>query len=204
MTLPNLPNGLTLSRIFLVPLLVAVLLTRAESWEIFGGIIFAVAAITDWLDGFLARRRRQVTTLGILLDPVADKLLVSAAFISLVQMQLVPAWMVVIIVGREFAVMGLRTIAISQGVTIPASKLGKGKMATQVIAILLVILGKKFLGPLFVVGRVALWVTTLLALVSALDYFLRFYKRVARETPFEEPRLASSRWESKSRPNVVS
>ncbi len=183
MELLNLPNGLTLSRIFLVPILVAVLLTRTERWELIGGGIFAVAALTDWLDGFLARRRGQVTTLGIMLDPIADKLLVSSAFISLVQMQLAPAWMVVIIVGREFAIMGLRSIAVTQGIVISASKLGKGKMLTQVVAILLLILGEKFLGPFYVLGKVALWVTLILALVSCLDYFLRFYKKVAKGLP---------------------
>lgn len=179
MTLPNLPNTLTLSRIFLVPLLVVVLLTRTERWELIGAAIFAVAALTDWLDGYLARRRRQVTTLGIMLDPVADKMLISAAFISLVQMGLAPAWMVVVIVGREFAVMGLRMVAVEKGLAIPASPLGKGKMATQVVAILLLILGEKFLGPVAAVGPVALWTTLLLALVSGLDYFLRFYKKVS-------------------------
>lgn len=179
MTLPNLPNGLTLTRIFLVPFLVAVLLTKTELWELIGAAIFAVAALTDWLDGYLARRRRQVTTLGIMLDPVADKLLVSAAFISLVEVGLVPAWMVVAIVGREFAVMGLRMVAVDQGITIPASPLGKGKMAMQVVAILLLILGEKFLGPLASLARPALWLTVILALASGLDYFFRFYRRVA-------------------------
>jgi CDP-diacylglycerol--glycerol-3-phosphate 3-phosphatidyltransferase len=183
MKLPNLPNAITLSRIFLVPLLVVVLLTRTERWELIGGAIFGVAAFTDWLDGYLARRRGQVTKLGIMLDPVADKLLTSAAFISLVQMQLAPAWMVVIIIGREFAVMGLRSIAVSRGITIPASNLGKGKMTTQVIAILLLILGKKFLGPFYVLGRVALWLTVILALVSGFEYFRRFYTQVAAEIP---------------------
>jgi CDP-diacylglycerol--glycerol-3-phosphate 3-phosphatidyltransferase len=183
MTLPNLPNGLSLVRIFLVPLLVAVLLTRTEGWQIMGGLIVAVAALTDWLDGYLARRRGQVTTLGIMLDPLADKILTSAAFISLVQMQLAPAWMVVVIVGREFAVMGLRSIAIAQGVTIPASFLGKGKMFTQVVTILLLILGERFLGPFMVLGKIALGITVALALISGLDYFLRFYKKVARELP---------------------
>lgn len=183
MKLPNLPNGLTLSRIFLVPLLVVVLLTRTERWELIGGVIFAIAALTDWLDGYLARRRGQVTNLGIMLDPIADKLLISAAFISLVQMQLAPAWMVVIVVGREFAVMGLRSIAISQGITIPASWLGKGKMTTQSLAILLLILGKEFLGSFHVLGKVALWLTVILALVSGLDYFLRFYKKVSGGLP---------------------
>ena len=183
MKLPNLPNTLTLSRIFLVPLLVVVLLTRTERWELIGGAIFGVAAFTDWLDGYLARRRGQVTNLGIMLDPIADKLLTSAAFISLVQMQLAPAWMVVIIIGREFAVMGLRCIAVSRGITIPASTLGKGKMTTQVIAILLLILGKKFLGPLYVLGRVALWLTVIFALVSGLDYFRRFHRNITSELP---------------------
>lgn len=183
MTLPNLPNGLTLSRILLVPILVAVLLTGTEQRELIGGAIFAVAALTDWLDGYFARRRKQVTTMGIMLDPVADKVLVSAAFISLVQMQLVPAWMVVVVVGREFAVMGLRMVAVSQGVMIPASPLGKGKMATQVIAILLLILGKKHLGPFFVLGNVALWLTVVLTLLSGFDYFFRFYRKIAGELP---------------------
>ena len=183
MTFPNLPNTLTFSRIFLVPLLVVVLLTRTERWEIIGGLIVAVAAFTDWLDGFLARRRGQVTTLGIMLDPIADKLLVSAAFISLVQMDLAPAWMVVLIVGREFAVSGLRSIAIARGITIPASGLGKGKMLTQVVAILLLILGKKFLGPFYILGKVSLWIAVGLALISGVDYFLRFYRKVGEEIP---------------------
>jgi len=186
MTLPNLPNALTLSRIFLVPLLVVVLLTRTDRWELIGAGIFAVAAMTDWLDGYLARRRHQVTTLGIMLDPVADKLLVSAAFISLVQMDLVPAWMVVVIVGREFAVMGLRMVAVEQGVTIPASPLGKGKMATQVAAILFLILGEKFLDGWMVLANAALWLTVILALVSGLDYFLRFYTRVSSSRPADD------------------
>lgn len=179
MTLPNLPNTLTLSRIFLVPLLVVVLLTRTEGWQLIGAGIFAVAALTDWLDGYLARRRRQITTLGIMLDPVADKMLISAAFISLVQIGLAPAWMVVVIVGREFAVTGLRMVAVEKGVMIPASPLGKGKMATQVIAILLLILGETFLGPVASVAPAALWLTVVLALWSGVDYFVRFYKKVS-------------------------
>jgi CDP-diacylglycerol--glycerol-3-phosphate 3-phosphatidyltransferase len=135
----NLPNGLTLMRIFLVPLLVAVLLTKYN--VLIAALIFLAASLTDLLDGYYARKRGQVTTLGILLDPVADKLLISSAFISLVQLQVVPAWMVVIIIGREFAVSGLRSIAAAQGFTIDASELGKIKMATQVAAITLLILG---------------------------------------------------------------
>ena len=103
----NLPNSLTVTRIFLIPLLVVVLLTgRFTDREILGFIVFVIAALTDYLDGYFARKRKQVTTLGKLLDPIADKLLISAAFISLVELGIAPAWMVVIIVGREFAVTG--------------------------------------------------------------------------------------------------
>jgi len=142
----NLPNVLTLSRIFIVPLLVVVLLTRvSEAWfgvsqRILGVAIFLIAALTDWLDGYLARRRRQVSRLGIMLDPLADKLLISAALIALVDNRLAPAWAVVVIIGREFAVTGLRSIAASEGVAIPASPMGKFKMLTQVIAVALLIL----------------------------------------------------------------
>src|SRR5512134_2535563 len=122
----NLPNTLTLVRMFLVPLLVVVLLTEFEGRVIFGlpkevvgAAIFGLASITDWLDGYLARRRRQVTWLGQMLDPIADKLLTSAAFLSLVQLGVAPAWMVAVIIGREFAVTGLRSLAHTRGFTIP-------------------------------------------------------------------------------------
>lgn len=141
----NLPNSLTLSRIFVVPLLVVVLLTPfSENWlglprHIFGAAIFIAAAITDYLDGHIARRRDQVSRLGKLLDPIADKLLISAALISLVENRLAPAWAVVIIIGREFAVSGLRSIAATEGVVISASRMGKFKMAAQVVAVSLLI-----------------------------------------------------------------
>src|SRR5437762_877920 len=127
----NLPNSLTLLRIFFVPVLIVILLTKSPNlvvwgvsmhFEVWGVLILLLAAATDWADGYLARRRLQVTTLGILLDPIADKLLISAAFISLVDMQLVPAWMVVIIIGREFTVLGLRNIASAEGFTIEDRK----------------------------------------------------------------------------------
>jgi CDP-diacylglycerol---glycerol-3-phosphate 3-phosphatidyltransferase len=177
----NLPNSLTLARMFLVPLLVAVLLTEFEgrkiagiSKELVGAAIFGLASITDWLDGYLARRRRQITWLGQVLDPIADKLLTSAAFISLVQLGLAPAWMVALIIGREFAITALRSLAYSKGVTMPASRLGKIKMASQVTAILLLILGWGPLPWLAPIGYVALWVVMLAALVSAIDYYRRF------------------------------
>lgn len=178
----NLPNALTLFRIFLVPFLVVVLLTKFTGREFVGLSIFLVAAITDFFDGWLARRRNQTTKMGALLDPIADKLLTSAAFISLVEMdpRHVPAWMVVIIIGREFAVSGLRSIAAQQGVTIAASPLGKGKMVSQVIAISLLILGYE-LGQFRVMGTVALWAVMLFALASGVDYFAKFITAVLRE-----------------------
>jgi CDP-diacylglycerol--glycerol-3-phosphate 3-phosphatidyltransferase len=149
----NLPNALTLLRIFIVPLLVVVLLTRfSEDWfglpqHITAVILFLTAAITDLLDGWLARRRKQVSRLGTLLDPIADKLLISSAFISLVENQLAPAWAVVIIIGREFAVSGLRSIAASEGWVIPASTAGKFKMVSQVIAITFLMMSSVNGGP---------------------------------------------------------
>ncbi len=141
----NLPNALTLLRIFIVPILVVVLLTPfSENWfgvprHLLGVGLFLGAALTDYLDGHFARSRNQVTRLGQLLDPIADKLLISAALISLVENQLAPAWAVVIIIGREFAVTGLRSIAAADGVVISASKMGKFKMLAQVVTVALLI-----------------------------------------------------------------
>jgi len=182
----NLPNTLTILRIFFVPLLVVVLLTRQPNLVLFGismpfviwgVLILLTAAATDWADGFVARRREQETTLGILLDPIADKLLISAAFISLVQMDLVKAWMVVIIIGREFTVLGLRNIASAEGFTIQASALGKTKMVLQVLAASIIILGANlaFLRPL---GKWLLWLVVFRAVISAVQYFMKFWSQV--------------------------
>jgi CDP-diacylglycerol--glycerol-3-phosphate 3-phosphatidyltransferase len=177
----NLPNALTLARIFLVPLMVVVLLTKFEGRvilgireELVGAAIFGLASFTDWLDGYLARRRKQVTTIGQLLDPLADKLLITAALLSLVQMDRAPAWMVLVILGREFAVTALRGVAYARGVVIAASPLGKFKMISQVVAILLLILGPYHQQPFFVLGRIALWIAVITALASAFDYYRRF------------------------------
>ena len=179
----NLPNSLTVLRIFFVPVLIVVLLTRSpnvELWgfsmhfEFWGVLVLLMAAATDWADGYFARRRLQVTTLGILLDPIADKLLISAAFVSLVDMHLVPAWMVVIIIGREFTVLGLRNIASAEGFTIAASVLGKTKMVLQVCAVAVLILGARHpsLNPL---SKILLWLVVISALISAGQYFLKFW-----------------------------
>jgi CDP-diacylglycerol--glycerol-3-phosphate 3-phosphatidyltransferase len=177
----NLPNALTVGRIFLVPLLVVVLLTKFEGRlilgvrkELVGAAIFGIASLTDVLDGYLARRRKQITPLGQLMDPLADKLLITAALISLVQMDLAPAWMVAVILGREFAVTVLRSIAHDKGIVIPASPLGKFKMLSEVIAILALILGQEHLQQFYVIGTIALWIAMLTATVSGIDYYRRF------------------------------
>jgi CDP-diacylglycerol---glycerol-3-phosphate 3-phosphatidyltransferase len=173
----NLPNALTLLRIFLVPFLVVVLLTKFEGRETVGLLIFWTATATDFFDGWLARRRGEITTLGTLLDPIADKLLISAAFVSLVELGLAPAWMVVVILGREFAVSGLRAIASGQGIVIGASGWGKAKMFTQILAASLLILATRheaFLRP----GKAALWLVVGIALISGIHYFVIFLGRV--------------------------
>jgi CDP-diacylglycerol--glycerol-3-phosphate 3-phosphatidyltransferase len=182
----NLPNSLTLLRIFFVPLLVAALVQAELPASVgFLGVrneflalaIFLAAAATDLLDGYLARRWGQVTTVGTLLDPIADKLLISAALISLVEIRRVPAWMVILIVGREFAVSGLRSIAASAGYTIRASELGKTKMITQVVAISLVMLSIHW-ADLAAPASWAMWGVVVFGLVSAVDYFRKFWRKV--------------------------
>jgi CDP-diacylglycerol--glycerol-3-phosphate 3-phosphatidyltransferase len=173
----NLPVALTLLRIFIVPLLVALLLTKGRNMDLWAVAVFLVAAGTDLLDGYLARKRSQVTTLGILLDPIADKLLISAAFISMVELHMVPAWMVVIIVGREFAVSGLREIASAEGFALGASELGKTKMVMQVIAVVVIVLGQRY-SLLHQWGRILLWLVLLFALASAVQYFRHFWRNL--------------------------
>ena len=186
MTHVNLPNSLTILRIFFVPLLVVVLLTREPNlnfwglpihFEIWGVLILSMAAATDVMDGYIARKRREITTLGILLDPIADKLLISAAFISLVEMGLVQAWMVVIIIGREFIVVGLREIASTEGLVIPASALGKTKMILQVLAGCTVILTANH-PALKTLGSVLLWLVVISAVISAVHYFQMFWSQI--------------------------
>ena len=180
----NLPNSPSVIRICLVPLLVVVLLTKFEGRQILGmptafvgAGIFGLASLTDWADGYLARRRKQITPFGQFIDPLADKLLTLAAFVSLVQMDLAPAWMVSVIIGREFAVTAWRSIVYARGVAMPASPLGKIKMVAQVIAILALILGQHGQGRTFfltLIGQAALWVVVITAILSAVDYFRRY------------------------------
>jgi CDP-diacylglycerol--glycerol-3-phosphate 3-phosphatidyltransferase len=174
----NLPNSLTIGRIFLVPLLVVVLLTKFNGREVFGvsndvlgAVIFAVASMTDWLDGYLARRRGQVTGLGQWMDPLADKLLITAALISLVGPA--PAWIVAVILGREFSVTVLRSVVHARGQTLPASSLGKVKMVAEVVAILLLILGHDQ-RQMLLLGQAALWVAMITGVLSGVEYWRQY------------------------------
>ena len=207
----NLPNSLTVLRIFFVPLLVVVLLTRQPNWnfwglpvhfEVWGVLILLVAAATDAADGYIARKRREVTTLGILLDPVADKLLISAAFIPLVQMHLVQAWMVVIIIGREFIVMGLREIASVEGLVIPATALGKTKMILQVLAGCTVILTANHPALERRLGMYLLWLVVLSAVASAIHYFQMFWSQINFRVQ-ERHRRSVMSWTAKEKPQDV-
>jgi CDP-diacylglycerol---glycerol-3-phosphate 3-phosphatidyltransferase len=185
----NLPNTLTLARIFLVPIVVAVLLTvEIKAWAFWGASLFLAAALTDLLDGYLARRRKQVTTLGRLLDPIADKLLISSALIALVELGIAHAWMVAIIVGREFVVSGLRSIAAHEGFSIEVSALGKGKMVAQVAAVVGLILGQKYAGWVETTATLLLWAVVFFALISMVQYFREFWAKLDSNIKFREKR----------------
>jgi CDP-diacylglycerol---glycerol-3-phosphate 3-phosphatidyltransferase len=191
----NLPNYITLTRIFSVPVLIWILSSSRFTSvhgekELLASALFIAASITDGIDGYLARRRGQITTMGMLLDPLADKLLIAAAFVTLVQFnpQIVPAWMAVIVIGREFMVSGLRSIAASEGFTIEASDLGKFKMVVQIVSVVAAILAMRweywdlrlFILPIHVIARTAIGFMVALSLVSAVDYFVAFWSKIDR------------------------
>lgn len=195
----NLPNYITMTRIFSVPVLIWVLTSRLFHGtdgrrEIIAAAIFIAASITDGIDGYIARKRGQITTLGMLLDPLADKLMVTAAFVALVQFNpaVVPAWVAVIVIGREFLVSGLRAIAASEGFTIEASDLGKLKMVVQIVAVVAAILAHKwtiwsFFGGRFVLGVhlvavMAVWFMVSVSLISAADYFAAFWAKIDKSS----------------------
>ena len=192
----NLPNSITLIRIASIPLLMWILssarfATVNGERELLASVVFIAAAMTDGIDGYLARKREQVTTMGILLDPLADKLLIAAAFVTLVQLNpsLVPAWIAVVVIGREFLVSGLRGIAASEGFTIEASDLGKLKMVVQIVAVVAVILDHRwkelpiygsYFFPIHWIAYLAIWFTVCVSLVSAIDYFAAFWTKIDR------------------------
>jgi CDP-diacylglycerol--glycerol-3-phosphate 3-phosphatidyltransferase len=185
-----------MTRIFCVPILIWVLSSNYfhgpnGEKEMVACALFILASITDGVDGYLARKRGQVTTLGMLLDPLADKLLIAAAFITLVQFAptIVPAWMAVVIIGREFLVSGLRAIAAQEGFTIQASELGKFKMVVQIVAVVAVILAHRwqfwdfrlFDFPVLVIAHTAIWFMVALSLISAFDYFKGFWTKIDKQ-----------------------
>jgi CDP-diacylglycerol---glycerol-3-phosphate 3-phosphatidyltransferase len=189
----NLPNSITLSRIAMIPLLLWILSTHFP-WhghgeqEISASVLFVLASITDGLDGYLARKRAQITTMGMLLDPIADKIMVTGALIALVAYnpQVVKVWIVVVIIGREFLISGLRSIASSEGFTIQASELGKLKTVTQIVAVVAAILAHRWdkweFGVLVVpvnwIAVAAIYFTVLVSVISAIDYFVGFWRQI--------------------------
>ena len=175
----NLPNILTSIRILLVPILVVVLLTKFDGKEFVGLGLFLLAALTDFLDGFFARRWNLVSRFGQLLDPAADKILVAAAFVSLVELdpRVTPSWMVVTILAREFAVNALRSHAAAEQIVIPAGISGKIKTGAQIVAISLLIIYNK-LGEFSHLAPISLWVAVIVTLYSGFEYFARYWRRL--------------------------
>lgn len=179
----NVPNGITLGRIALIPLFVYLAYEPGPWRDFFAALVFLVAALTDLLDGYLARRMNEVTALGKLLDPVADKLLMMAGFVMLVAVSLAPAWIVIVILGREMAVTGLRAIAASEGVVMPADVWGKWKTVTQVTAIIMLLLSwRLWILDLGVIGTWVLWASMGLALISGGRYGVAYLRSMERRS----------------------
>lgn len=171
----NVPNKLTLLRIILIPVFVFVLLVRIPYGDYLAALVFIIAAATDSLDGYLARKWHQITRLGIILDPIADKLLITAALISLVELGRVPGWIAIVILGREFAVSGLRAVKAEEGLVIPASSLGKLKTISQIIAVILVILQSSYQAYTNLpIGVWAMYIAVIITLISGIQYFYRY------------------------------
>ncbi len=202
----NLPNSITLIRILSIPLLIWILTSGRFSSvtgekELLASVVFIAASMTDGIDGYLARKRGQITTMGILLDPLADKLLIAAAFVALVQLNpsLVPAWIAIVVIGREFLVSGLRSIAASEGFTIEASELGKFKMVVQIVSVVAVILDHRwkewpvygnYIFPIHWIAYLAIWFMVTVSLVSAIDYFVAFWAKIDRRVSKSRQRRA--------------
>jgi CDP-diacylglycerol---glycerol-3-phosphate 3-phosphatidyltransferase len=177
----NIPNYLSISRVLAVPVFIVLMLDPTPLRAAIAGAVFSLASITDWLDGHLARKWEQVTRIGKLLDPIADKILISSALIMLVELDAarVPAWMVIIIIGREIAVTGLRAMAASDGVIIPAETMGKFKVGAQITAILSFVFNYAIQAEWpNDLGRAALWTTMALSLYSGVQYFMNYWKRL--------------------------
>jgi CDP-diacylglycerol--glycerol-3-phosphate 3-phosphatidyltransferase len=187
----NVPNVLTLVRIMLVPVLVVALLDETPNGDTIAAIVFAIAALTDGLDGYIARSREAITTFGKVMDPIADKLLIAAALISLVSLDRVAAWVAMVIIAREFAVSGLRVAAGQQGVVIPASLLGKAKTILQVAMVMALIAADS--GDPWV--QVLVYLAVAMTVISGADYFLNVRRRIEQS---RRRRLDQTRSEPKA------
>ena len=177
----NVPNLLSMSRILAVPVFIVLMLDPSPLRSLVAGIVFSIASATDWLDGYLARKWGQVTKMGKLLDPIADKILIMAALVVLAEIKsdVVHSWMAILIIGREFAVTGLRAIAASDGVVIPAETIGKYKVGAQITAVLSLLLYQYFDKDWMTdLGRIALWVAMVLAVYSAVQYFKTYWNKL--------------------------
>jgi len=177
----NVPNLLSISRILAVPVFIVLMLDPTPGRALWAGGVFALASITDWFDGYYARKWDQITKIGKLLDPLADKILIASALIVLLNTdpELVPAWMVIIIVSREIAVTGLRAKAAAEGIIIAADTLGKYKVGAQITAVLAFVLVHAVGGAMLVLlGTMALWVSVLLALLSGGQYFIAYWRKL--------------------------
>ena len=181
MNILNVPNMLSLSRILSVPIFIVLMLEPSPARALAAGIVFSLASATDWLDGYLARKWGQVTKMGKLLDPIADKILIMSALVTLVEIRsdVVHAWIAIVIIGREFAVTGLRAIASSEGIIIPAETVGKYKVGAQITAVLSLLLDYYLTNEwLRDLGTAALWVAMVLAVYSAVRYFMRYWSQL--------------------------
>jgi CDP-diacylglycerol--glycerol-3-phosphate 3-phosphatidyltransferase len=175
----TLPNLISFSRICLIPVVVSFLFSPGRQYSFMAAIFFAIAAFTDWLDGYLARRGDVVTTLGKYLDPVADKLLVAVSLIMLISLERVESWIVMLIVGRELAVTSLRFVAATNGIIIESSRLGKIKTALQIVATTFLILHYEYFSiDVQAVGMALLWLALIVTLWSGFDCFCRFFRKV--------------------------
>lgn len=176
----NLPNMLTVGRIILVPVFMIALLMDISYGHYIAVAIFIVASFTDFLDGYLARKNNQITNFGKIMDPLADKLLVSAALICLVELGDAPAWIVILILGREFAITGLRSVAASEGIVVAASNLGKYKTVSQMVALVLLMLKPDVINLVgFDLGLIVLYIALFLTLYSGYDYFAKLNKKIS-------------------------
>lgn len=167
----NAANAITVARILLIPVFLVLLFVEVPYGEYLAVAVFALAAATDKLDGYVARRHKTITAIGVFLDPLADKLLVSAALIALVSLERLPAWVAMVIIGREFAVTGLRLFASAQGVSIPADRLGKAKTFSQIVAIIFLLVPRAAFPYDTVVADVLIYTAVALTLVSGIEYF---------------------------------